>query len=558
MVNITRRALLLQGGLASASIAMTNPLTEGVPFVQAMCSGADPRLRQVKLEIDNAPIRPALQVGSLERFVDALPIPPVAQSNVVRPDPYGTAGKIPLYRIQMREIHASVHRDLKPTRFWSYNDTVPGPTIHARRGTGIFIEWRNELPSRHFLPIDHRLHGAESNRPQVRTVVHVHGAKTRHESDGFPEDWYTPGRSLLCHYPNDQDAATLWYHDHAMGINRLNMYAGLIGAYLIHDAAEEALNLPAGEFDIPLQFCDRMFYRDDHQLYYPVSQYIGAPWVPDLHADGTLINGKLFPYLEVQPRKYRFRILNAANNRGFDLALANGQRMIMIGSDQGLLTTPVPRPHVLLAPGERADVVIDFSKLVGAHVELNSGAQGVLQFRVSDRQVTDPSSVPPNLRTIQRFAPVSATKIRSLTLTEHDNRAGDPVAMTLNEAHWYEPVTEKPILDSTEVWEFLNLTDDVHPIHLHLVRFQLLNRQNFHAAEYLRSRKIELTAPPVPPDPAEAGWKDTIQVYPGTVTRIIVRVEGYTGRYLWHCHILEHEANEMMRPFEVLPVTTVI
>jgi spore coat protein A len=130
--------------------------------------------------------------------------------------------------------------------------------------------------------------------------------------------------------------------------------------------------------------------------------------------------------------------------------------------------------------------------------------------------------------------------------------------MTLNEAHWYEPVTEKPILNSTEVWEFLNLTDDVHPIHLHLVRFQLLNRQNFHAAEYLRSRKTELTAPPVPPDPAEAGWKDTIQVYPGTVTRIIVRFEGYTGRYLWHCHILEHEANEMMRPFEVLPVSTAI
>jgi spore coat protein A len=232
--------------------------------------------------------------------------------------------------------------------------------------------------------------------------------------------------------------------------------------------------------------------------------------------------------------------------------------MIMIGSDQGLLTAPVSRSHVLLAPGERADVVIDFSKLVGAHVELNSGAQGVLQFRVSDRQVTDPSSVPPNLRTIQRLAPVSATKTRSLTLTEHDNRAGDPVAMTLNEAHWYEPVTEKPILNSTEVWEFLNLTDDVHPIHLHLVRFQLLNRQNFHAAEYLRSRKTELTAPPVPPDPAEAGWKDTIQVYPGTVTRIIVRFEGYTGRYLWHCHILEHEANEMMRPFEVLPVSTAI
>jgi spore coat protein A len=558
MVNITRRAMVLQGGLATASMAFGRPLTDDPPLARTMCNTLDLRLRQARLEINSAPIRPALQVSTLPPFVDALPIPPVATTGLVRPNPDGTGGKVPLYRIPMRETFARVHRDLQPTRFWSYNGSVPGPTIHVRQGADVLIEWRNELPTKHFLPIDHRLHGAEANRPQVRTVVHVHGARARHESDGYPEDWYVPGESKVCHYANRQEAATLWYHDHAMGINRLNIYAGLIGAYIIHDAAEQELNLPAGEFDIPLLFCDRMFYRDNHQLYYPVSPYVGAPWVADLRADGTLINGKLFPFLEVQPRKYRFRIINAANNRGFDLSLANGQSMIMIGSDQGLLAAPVLRARALLAPGERADVVIDFSAHAGTNVVLNSGAQGVLQFRVSGGRISDPSSVPARLRAVPRLAQAAAVRTRSLTMTEHDDRAGDPVAMTLNEARWHDPVTETPTLDSIEVWEFLNLTDDVHPIHLHLVRFQLLNRQNFHAAEYIRSRKVTLTAPPVPPSPAEAGWKDTIQVYPGTVTRIIVRFEGYPGRYLWHCHILEHEANEMMRPFEVLPPPTAI
>jgi spore coat protein A len=252
-------------------------------------------------------------------------------------------------------------------------------------------------------------------------------------------------------------------------------------------------------------------------------------------------------------RKYRFPIIVAANNRGFDLSLANGQPIIQIGTDQGLLSAPVPRAHVVLAPGERADVIIDFSALRGAQLSLNSDAQAVLQFRIADHEVTDTSSVPARLREVLKLRPATAVKTRRMTLTEHDDRAGEPVAMTLNEAHWHDAVTETPTLNSTEIWEFLNLTDDVHPIHLHLVRFQLLNRQNFYGSEYLRSRKTVLTGPPVPPEPHETGWKDTIQVYPGSITRIIVRFEGYTGRYLWHCHILEHEANEMMRPFEALP-----
>jgi spore coat protein A len=553
MVSVTRRAVLLKGGLAAASIVLGRSSIESDLPPPVICRVAG--LRNVALSANPVPIRPAPHVSSLQPFVDALPIPPIAQPAAVHSD-RAQGGRV--FRIRMSEIYAPVHRDLKPTRFWFYGGRVPAPTIHARRGETIVIEWHNALPAEHFLPIDHRLHGAEADQPPVRTVVHVHGGRTTHESDGYPEDWYTPGNSRLSQYPNHQDAATLWYHDDAMGINRLNIYAGLFGAYLIRDEHEQALNLPAGEFDVPLLFCDRIFYRDNHQLYYPVSPYVGAPWVADLRADGTLINGKLFPLLDVQPRKYRFRIIVAANNRGFDLSLANGQPMMQIGTDQGLLSAPVLRAQVSLAAGERADVIIDFTALRGARLVLNSGAQAVLQFRIADHKAADTSSVPARLREVPKLTSATAVKTRRMTLTEHDDRAGEPVAMTLNEAHWHDAVTETPTLNSTEIWEFLNLTDEVHPIHLHLVRFQLLNRQNFYGSEYLRSGKTVLTGPPVPPEPQEGGWKDTIQVYPGSITRIIVRFEGYTGRYVWHCHILEHEANEMMRPFEVLPPTGAI
>ena len=172
------------------------------------------------------------------------------------------------------------------------------------------IEWANELPQQHFLPIDHNLHGAEADKPQVRTVVHVHGAKVRPEYDGYPEDWVVPGKSNLYYYPNQQDPAMLWYHDHAMGINRLNIFAGLLGSYIVQRQVEDALNLPNGKYEIPLLIFDRDFTLD-HQLLYPISGNADAPWVPEVYGESILANGKLFPYCDVEPRKYRFRLLNA-------------------------------------------------------------------------------------------------------------------------------------------------------------------------------------------------------------------------------------------------------
>jgi spore coat protein A len=195
---------------------------------------------------DPVPPGQLLDTNSLARFVDPLPIPPIAKPAGTRPSPDQPASRLPYYRIPMRQFQAKVHRDVPPTTFWGYAATSPGPTIETHRGEAILVEWANDLPPQHFLPIDHTLHGAESGKPDVRTVVHLHGGRTPPGSDGYPEDWFVPGQSATCYYPNQQEAASLFYHDHAMGITRLNTVAGLTGLYLTRDDFEDGLNLPTG------------------------------------------------------------------------------------------------------------------------------------------------------------------------------------------------------------------------------------------------------------------------------------------------------------------------
>jgi spore coat protein A, manganese oxidase len=337
-----------------------------------------------------------------------------------------------------------------------------------------------------------------------------------------------------------------------MGINRLNICAGMAGLYVIRDSFEDGLNLPKGECEIPLVLMDRMI-RADGQIYYPVTQLPDAPWVPEYFGNAVLINGKLLPYLDVQPRKYRFRIVNASNGRFYFLSLENGAPFHQIGSDQGLLPAPVPVTRLTIAPGERADVVVDFAEHRGQRILLQNLSVTLMQFRVAADRVTDPSALPEALRPVPRTAEASAIRTRILTLEEVDNLVGEPMTHLLDGKRWHEPVSEKPVLDTTEIWEFLNTTDDVHPIHLHLVRFQILDRRTFDVSAYIfNNKKLVYTADAVPPEPNEVGWKDTVRATPGASTRIIVKFEGYTGRYVWHCHILEHEDNEMMRPYEVL------
>ena len=246
--------------------------------------------------------RPALDLSKLTPYVDELPIPATAQSTGSRPSPTKPSLKIPYYRVPLKSFETRVHRDMNPTHMWGFGGTFPGPTFDVSSGQEILVEWANELPHEHFLPIDHTLHGAEPDKPQVRAVSHLHNAKVSPNSDGYPEHWIVPGKSSLYHYPNQQDAALLWYHDHAMGINRLNIFAGLLGSYILRDETEEALYLPSGKYEIPLIICDRMFDKDC-QLSYPVSDKEGSPWIPEFFGDANLVNGKLLPFLGVEPRK---------------------------------------------------------------------------------------------------------------------------------------------------------------------------------------------------------------------------------------------------------------
>lgn len=495
--------------------------------------------------------RTQLNASSLARFVDPLPIPEILKPAEYRASPADSSAKLPYYRVAMKQFEAKLHRDLKPTRLWGYGGSSPGPTFETRSGQGLLVEWANELPTTHFLPIDHSIHGAEAETPDVRAVVHLHGARVPAESDGYPENWYVPGKSATCHYPNRQDSAMLWYHDHTLGINRLNVFAGLFGAFFVRDEFEDALGLPHGKYEIPLVIYDRVLDLDS-QLNYPVSGDPKSPWVPEVFGDAILVNGKVFPYLEVEPRRYRFRILNGANGRFFRLSLSNGQAFQQIGSDQGLLPAPVSLLRVYLAPAERADVIIDFSGAAGKQIVLNSDSYTVMQFRIAQSGSRDTSILPQVLRSVTRTPEAAAVKTRVLGLGEIDNSKQQPTKMLLNDAHWSMPVTETAELDSTEIWTLINGTDDSHPIHLHMVRFQILDRRSINAPAYAYRGEVRYMGPTVPPAPEEMGWKDTVRAEPGMVTRIIVRFEGFVGRYVWHCHILEHEDNEMMRPFDVV------
>ena len=525
----------------------------------------------------------------LSRYVDPLPIPPVIR----------TRGKSSeAIEVEMLEFQQKLHRDLPATTVWGYNGTWPGPTIEAQSGLPLNINWVSKLPATHLLPIDHSIHGAESTLPQVRNVAHLHGACALPDDDGYPEAWFTAHgehgpkfKPRPSSYSNCQPSATLWYHDHALGITRLNVYAGLAGFYLLRDDAEKALNLPQGEFEIPLMLQDRLFHHDG-SLYYP--KVANGPkehpiWIQEFYGDVNCVNGKVTPFLEVEPRKYRFRILNAANSRFYHLRLFNSDAtgtiisqsfevpsFQQIGTDGGLLTVPLELRYLLIAPGERFDVVIDFSGYEGksfsfindAPAPYTMGGQfladDVMLFKVTKPlSGKDTSSVPGMLVPFEPLNPTFATRERLLLVSEQERPSdGYVIIGLLGNARWHEPITEDPKAGSTEIWSFVNITGDVHPLHVHLVQFQVLNRQAFDVPTYKQTGKLVFTGKPMAPEGNERpARKDTVKSYPGYVTRVIMRFDLPRGApvtpgqelvYVWHCHILEHEDNEMMRPYKVV------
>ena len=214
----------------------------------------------------------------------------------------------------------------------------------------------------------------------------------------------------------------------------------------------------------------------------------------------------------------------------------------------------MPSKKLILSPAERADMVVDFSGHAGEKIVFKSDSFSILQFRVSSHKVSDPSSLPSRLRPVPKLKEADAVKTRMLTLNEYENPVGESMIMLLNGTYWHQPITEKPVINTTEIWSFVNPTDDAHPIHIHLVRFQILDRKQYIPGypSDTDTKNLQTFGDATPPDPSEAGWKDTVRAEPRAITRIIIPFEGYTGRYVWHCHLLEHEDNEMMRPYEVV------
>lgn len=492
---------------------------------------------------------------ALAPFVDPLPIPAVAQPTS------GTPGGAAAYRIAIREIQQQLHRDLPPTTVWGFGDgptgaAYPGPTIEASREQPVTVTWVNDLRENgvprtlHYLPVDHCVHGA--HHPTPRVVQHLHGGHVPAAADGYPEATILPGAETTYAYPNAQLPATLWYHDHALGITRLNVYMGLAGFYLLRDADEAALGLPAGEFEIPLAIQDRTL-APDGRLVYP------AAWQEHFHGDTIVVNGKVWPYLAVRRGKYRFRVLNGSTSRTYALALSNGASFQVIGSDGGLLPAPVTRTSVTVSPGERMDLVIDFEPYAaGTEILLLNdapapypGAAGVgvvpnvMKFVVGST-VGHTGPVPATLRPLVAIPEGEATRTRHFLLRKGADACTGSTWL-INDLRW-DDITERPELGTTEIWSFANPTGMTHPMHMHLVMFQVLDRQAFQ----LQGDTVVPSGPRAAPPPEEAGWKDTVQVGPGELVRVIARFEDYKGRFAYHCHILEHEDHEMMRQFETV------
>jgi FtsP/CotA-like multicopper oxidase with cupredoxin domain len=398
------------------------------------------------------------------------------------------------------------------TAVLGFDGLWPGPTIVATRGRPIWLTVTNQLSE----PVN----------------IHNHGHHVAASSDGHPLDIIKPGASRLYKYPNNQPAGTYWYHDHTFGLTGPHVYRGLAGIYLIRDPADEALGLPAGEYDVPVLIQDRVFDADNGFAY---DVNAGSVFTGVL-GNTLCANGVHTPFLSVATRRYRFRFINAANSRNLRLALGNGAPLVQIASDGRMLEAPVVAESVALAPAERVDVVIDFggAKPGDAIVLRNLDATwpelpDVMRFQVARREA-DPSRVPERLADVPRVPEAEATKHRRIRFQLADGK------WTMNGLR-FDParIDFRPRLGTTELWEIENGEQtQTHPFHHHLVPFQILDING------------------APPPPALRGWKDTVSIPPAGRARVIIRFYGFTGTYVFHCHKLEHEDHAMMLQEQVV------
>jgi FtsP/CotA-like multicopper oxidase with cupredoxin domain len=506
----------------------------------------------------------------LTPYLDPLPIPPVATPIV------GSPGAAATYNITMREFEQQLHSQLPPTRVWAYHDGVaglhtPGPVIEARSGQPVTVNWINDIrdfstnvlrTSDHYLAVDTQT-DAEGNVcimgavDAAKTVAHLHGGHVPAAVDGYPEASFLPGDPPVPYtYPNNQQAGYLWFHDHALGITRLNVYMGLAGLYLLRDSVEDAIPLPRGQYEVPLVLQDRTF-NPDGTLKYP------AMWMDHFFGDKVMVNGKVWPYLDVRRGKYLFRVLNGSTSRVYTLSLVPPSGTLsftVVGNEGGLLAAPARGVGALtIGPGERYDVVVDFAGYANGDEILlrnNAGAPypngtadlpQVMKFRVTS-QSGYTSAVPDTLRPIVRLDPASSVQTRDFRLKQSGTDGCGRATWEINGLGWTD-ITEYPRLGTTEIWRFINDSGVSHPMHMHLVMFQVLDRDGFTKDA---SGTIIPNGNPQAPAAEESGWKDTAMVAPTQILRVIARFEDYKGKYPYHCHILEHEEHDMMRQFQTV------
>jgi spore coat protein A len=486
-----------------------------------------------------------------EPFTVPLPIPPVLK-------PSRSDSTTDYYEITQRVGQAEILPDLK-TEIWGYEGILPGPTVETRRGRRAVVRHRNELA--------------------VPTAVHLHGGVTPSEHDGYPTDVVMPvggwrggrgsghghhgpgnggharlnaiGEGAFDYvYPLEQPAATLWYHDHRMDFTGPQVYKGLVGFHIHRDDEEVSLGLPSGERDVPLMICDRSFAEDGSFRYPSIDpSLMGEPGVREDFMSGVLgdcilVNGAPWPVMEVTNTLYRFRILNASNARRYRLSLdphpGEGSPFVQIGSDHGLLAGPIGHDELDIAQAERFDVIVDFSAYsVGEEVTLvngfgSGGTSQVMRFVVA-REGAEEARIPRRLADFRPLARSEATVEREFRFARGGAEMSGMTLWTVN-GEPFDPrrIDADPELGSVELWR-IRAQNVEHPFHIHLAPFQVVAGPGGGA-----------------PGPYNAGWKDTVNLDNGGDVELLIRFDGFRGKYVFHCHNLEHEDMMMMANFEVV------
>jgi spore coat protein A, manganese oxidase len=569
MSTLTRKQLLQYGALGGAAIFIPWRLNQGNAF--------------------------AAMGGQLTKYLEHVPLP---GAGIVVAGQSGANA----YSFTQRQISRHLHPQLPATPFWAYDDGSGlggqagsfGMALAAEKGTPLTVSFRHNLPSTYpaWIPVDTRLVPLGN---QVRAMTHLHGGFVAAASDGSPAvtpNGFGPGETQTVHYPNEQPATLLWFHDHAMGATRLNVFAGLAAAYLLRDQydtgePDNANGLPSGAYEVPLVIQDRQF-NGDGTFRYPVSDIPGVTWIGEYFGDTMLVNGKVWPFLEVEPRLYRLRILNGCNSRILDLNIP-GAPMWQIGAEGGLFDKPMSVKALTLAPAERADLLIDFGPLAGKTLVVTNSKPPkpvvtpapnlpqVMQIRVASGTRVKPT-IPAMLRGGTRASLGTPNASRFITMNEIGVDTPD-WELTLNGIGFFEedhviPPTEQVQVGSVEDWYWVNLTGDTHPMHTHLFMHEVVGRVPFDVQAYTDAAiaagfggpdglhggfdpRPFATGPMIAPAAGERGFKDTTKANPGQFTIVRGRFDLPSGvsppqDYVYHCHIVEHEDNEMMRPFRVV------